>query len=963
MAQQNQEPIVTLSDLLNLCRRFKKQILTSTICFSTFASLYTLTNPVYYWAEGMFRDKGSTSAGMSDSFSAALVVSKMGGASLENEATTTMKSRTLLVEVAKRLHMNGNIAEVNPLMIKWVYLPRILDNIYVEYRLFTNPFNLFFPDAQRAVSLENIEYKGEEPYGGIVVQMLSEENFEIKDPRQGMFEGKIGEPVKTDRYSFTLVKKNKESISGKHYSIGLTPLEMQANTLGNYLNIKADKEDKTLVRIGCTTPDRNMTAKVINTLMEVYQDFKKDESKRIAEAQLEYLAERHTQLNGLLGVMMTEHAQNISKDLLKIGFPNAQTAIDFLANNQSQHQQRLLTIDLEMKRLEQAKSQGYSFFDYYTPHGDPGIINSITGEIRELKKQSDNLQLTLQQSPELDPEEQKRTIAKYVTELDQIAAISDAAQTLLVQVKDNQIPETINPLLDNSKYLIKSWWLQLQEASPYERDKIRGQFVAYMEQLIRLFDVHFHSLEERLTRHQNPQVEFEGVDLVSARELYISYSKLVHELEAQAMQHQYVLGEMQNPEFEITSLSTLLNDAVSHDMITQTSKLILQLKETHSRSAREQQRIREEIEVKKGFLAMHLKNAGQLLSLRQNLMREKIHSLQDTTLGLLQQQISLLERHLADYLTQRIKDLHQEREVLIQHQRDLNSQMVTLPTKLSEEKIIDQQLRINTGVAEEVSRLIESKNLASNLEVNRSVPVEVAVPPIRPKSPRLLFFAIFGAFLGFFFNMTYLVARTMMRGMPVSRDNLRASGYNVAGALTPDFDYSSQQPMRDTDLETIRNITTFLPMDKKNHSLFICEGKGPNFSCSIGQLLAKRKLKVILVHLSFTEGAKQEDGLLQYLQGETSHPKIVKGPNYDEIMAGGVTRFSNELIASQQFLTLMDELIKEYDWVIGVSKGRSVSAETKDLLPLFDYAVLAMSDETIQELLPAIEMNNATFIA
>jgi hypothetical protein len=199
-----------------------------------------------------------------------------------------------------------------------------------------------------------------------------------------------------------------------------------------------------------------------------------------------------------------------------------------------------------------------------------------------------------------------------------------------------------------------------------------------------------------------------------------------------------------------------------------------------------------------------------------------------------------------------------------------------------------------------------------------------------------------------------------MHGMPVSRDNLKASGYHVAGALTSNFDHSQNQPLRDSDLETLRSISAFLPNDSLKHSLLVGEDKGPNFSHTIARLLSKRGLKILLLNLSFN--SQTEPGLLQFLEGEVASPSIQKGENYDTILSGGISRFSNELISSKQFQNLLSSLKEEYDWVIGVSQSTSLAAETRDLLSLFEYGVFMMTDQVLQSLPPSEQMQKVTLI-
>lgn len=964
----NQEVVISLSDIVNILKRNRKKILTSALVLGTFAAGWTLTEPVKYTAASTFSEKSAAHSGITTQFNALL--GQFGKE--ESEAASAFKSERILSDVVKRLNLQANILEKNKRLDSDSYLSRIYRNLISSYYQFVPTFYPVFADpASSDIALTSISYEQETPYGGINISFEDEEIFILKDKRNRI-RGRLGDIIATPNYSFKVEKQGNGKLKGRTFLISLSSLNISAKRLLAGVTAKASVEDKSLINLTYTCCNRKESARVANEIMHAYNDFLKSRQKSIANSQVQYLQERQSGMLQLVRSMMQEHATKISTDLLAFGFPTAQSAMDFLASSQAQQQQRIMLIDLEKMMLQKAKDTGYSHYDNITPHGDPGIINAILREIRELNKQHDNIQLTLQEN---NTSRDLSSFYVFMNELNSIKKDSDSARELIAELDRGEIPSDQNTLVKNSKFLAAQWLQQLKdadEAAKYadyssmteknqNREYIRQQFSHYLNQMVRLFDVHADIVQERMVRQQNPHVEYQGIELGAARELYMAQSKQIQDLEAHALQHHFIIENIQKPDFEVGSLCNLLSDGVSQQMIQQISQLSLQVTDYHNRSGKEMERLKEEINVKKGFLTSHLKQASQLLVLKQKLLREKMHALQETTLALIQQQISLLEKQLADHIDNRIIDLDNEYDVITMHQRDLNKKMATLPIKWSEEEVIKQQMDLNKNVAGEISRLIETKNLATNLEVNRSAPMDIAVAPLKPKSPRLPLFIILGLFMGAFFSITALLCRTLLHGVPISKENLLLSGYNFAGSVSRKNGQFHEKPLLDSDLETLRSIVSFLPRKNTCQTALITENTDVQISNAVASLLTQRGFKVLVLDLAFDKPTTPT-GLLAYLEGKIDAPIIDKENGYSVIAAGGSSRYTAEKIAHKRFQDLLTQLKPNYDWIIAHTNARALSSEVKELRYHFDFAILTISDETQLELPPVEECSNVIFV-
>lgn len=451
--------------------------------------------------------------------------------------------------------------------------------------------------------------------------------------------------------------------------------------------------------------------------------------------------------------------------------------------------------------------------------------------------------------------------------------------------------------------------------------------------------------------------EFQGINLETAQELYVEYGKQLNILESEVLQQYFVLDQMKNPEFEISSLSTILTDSVSKEMIKKASTLLLSIRDDHNRSAKEQERLKNELSIQKGFLALHLQQSLQLLQLKENLWKEKIQSILNITLNLINKEIAILQEQMNAYMRTRIENLQQERGVIQQHQQLIQLEMAKLPNKWVSERLIDQQMDMNKKMVEEITRLVENKNISSNLELVQSAPVDSALSGIQPQPPRILFFMLISALLGGFLTFCFSVAQAMINGVQATADNLTLSQQFVAGTLSAQYQQESKQPLLDHDLETLRRLIIFMEnaVATKDNSLLLL-GQGPDYAQDLARLIAKKGLTAILLPIAFDEANEgSQPGLLQYLEGDVSRPAVIETKGYDYIPPGGICRYANEFIGTRRFLDLLHTLQQEYDWVIVISRAKSHSAEAENLLRIFNNAVITVTDQTWYDLKSCME--------
>ncbi len=966
MSLQNptdEEFSISFSDFKAILKKNWHKIVLCTVGMALFASFWTLTKEPKYILESSFKEKGKTQVGLSKSLAEALFSG--GGNGPESEAASLMRSRKLTEQLVKNLDLQGKVFFFEK---NYEYLAAMRDNLIVDWAHFNNERHPVLPDPQAPLLIQNITYKEEVPLN-LDLKFLDEDHFIVLSGNQEVGRGELGEPFEYALASFTLHRNTSKPLTNQKLGVEIQPLFYVAENISRNLMIMPDKTDKNLLVLRLPHRDRFVGAKILNEIMSIYLDYLHDEHMRISDEQLNYLQNRRQMMGAELKKMMDDHALSLSSDLNTTGFPNSTKAMEFMATAQNDYRQKLLSIDLETKRLQKAHDEDFIYYDRYTSHGDPAVINEVLAEIRALKQQADSLDIALRQTQQPD----EKIMAAQMHELQTIQDYAKDTQFLIAALEKREIPKNPLKISGDSKYMVQTWvdklaeaHKEMKEAPPktYLAKKAQMEswldnFNAYLSNLNHLLQVHERTLQEQLAHQQKNESEFKGIDLSTARELYMNYTRQLNEVQAQMLQTQFIIEQLKDANFEMSSLSSVLNDSVSRELINKASSIALSLRDQNNRSNKEQERLKEELALEKGFVDMHLRQTLQLYVLREKLLKEKINDLQNVTLGLVHQRISILEKHLEEYITTRLSNLKQERGLIHDNQLQLQKEMAKLPNKWVAERLIDQQMHMNQMMVEELTKMVESKNISTNLEMVLSGPIDYAQPPILPKSPRLMLYIILGTLVGSFLSVTYFIVRSVIDGIQASPQNLELLKQHVSGFISKDSHQTPTNLYPDKDLETLRKVTSYLAPDGSHESravrpqsLIIIQGQGPDYSLSLAELMTKKGFKVALLPLRFDQPGKPEEmpGLLQYIEGTAPGPKINRQNGVDIIAPGGITRFDNEVICSPAFSDLITTLQEKYDWIIAISPVAPASAQAEALIKYFDHSVVNIFIEKLPAL-------------
>lgn len=949
------ELLLTFQDVKHIIRKNARKIWLSATFFALLAFLFGISRPITYQAEGTFKEKSKSQSGMNKS-----LITQLVGESSDSDALTLMSSRKIAEQLVLKMGWQAVLVkdEYAFPLFSW---QNIKNNLLTEYALLRNYKTPIINDRTKEIQVESVYYPAEIPIK-LSLRVESKNAYTLYLPNgKELGTGIFGKPFSNELFSITLLNLAHTSLKGVEYHLTLLPLGKLAENVLKDMKIENDKIDKSLIKIALKHPDRHQAAAALEKLMATYQEHLHNDHQRTSDLQVDYLVQRQKEMASQLAEVMHKHADTLSSDLSNTGFATSGKAMEFLAQNQQSLKQKLLSLELDLQRLENMRQSDAMDFEGVSTSSSHEPINRISAEIRSLKQQADALNLAIRNSP-TNSQAFQQSFTNQLNELDEVKNTYHDANLMLASLENNELPQAYPSLLENPKFIVKMWYERAKACSmsndPAKWLQCKQSFVDYLTQLAYYLNNYQHNIEERLAHQQTPLAEFQGINLQTAKEIYINYSKDLSESEAQAIQQRFIISQISDPAFEISSLSTVLTDPISTQMISKASDIILSLKDSDNRSIKEQERLKADLAIQKGFLITHLQQTQQLLELRQQFLKEKILSLQSINLSLIHEQISLLENQIKKYISNAIANHLQEQKLLNDNLHELRLEMAAFPQKWASEQMIEQQMKINQTMVEEITKLVESKNISNNLEKIQSAPLDSPIIPLHPKSPRLLLLILIGGVLGSLLSIAWVLAQSISKGIETTAEHLQQAGMHVSGPLSRKaHNVDEKNRLLDNDLDTLRRLIGFLQQDKSTaksapagQTLAILKSLGPNYAPTLAQLLALQGLKTLVIDLSFEESAPSDNGLLQYLEGKVNQPAITRQKSYDQMTSGGFCRYANELLSSQLFQDLLSKLKAQYDWILIVSKALPESAEAENLLKISPNAIVSLTGESWQQL-------------
>lgn len=962
------ELLVSLSDLLLLVKKAKKKILFFTAIGAGLGMLYALISPLSYTVVGSFRD-ASKNSGPSLPVINELIQNMVGiSGGSDNNAIVFMHSRKLMDPLVREMNLQATISEKRPLQI----FNRLSRNFQIEYAWlkygrFVRPRGglaskvvvtdqVIVPDQSIGIACSQVSYEAE-TFLPLTVELLSEDSYQLLDSKGEIRgSGSFGALLETPDFSLRLVRLSQEALVEKKYNLTLLPMQAASSSLIHKIAIKREKENKNIIAITYSDPDRHLAAAIVNRVMLGYQEYLKQEHELVAKEQLGYLERRQEETSSKLEQLMESHASYLKDHLDNGGFIELDKEVEFVASQQDQLKARLLAIEIDLRTLANVNREEYF---YSRKPGDLTLNDSIFTELRDLRQQRDVLNIALKRMNVESPDSLKDALLEHLKQLHETDEDLKDTSVLLEALVSGKEPPVNLKLLQKEGSLVPVWLSQIKEfhkqhsdeSSEKEAVQERENFIAYLQNFQRLLTVQSRLLQERVIRHSGSEKEFQGINLETSRELYLGYNNKLDGMKANIDHLAYLLQKMTTSEFDISSLSTVLQDPISEKLIHETADLLLMERDIQNHSAKEKDRIRAQLSRSRNFLLSHLVQKKEVLSVQETLYLDKIHALQKMTLDLIHQKISLLEEQLDEHVNTKDKMLNLEKGLLKHELTNLSQSMSHLPEKWLSEKRLQMRTEVNMEVIGELAALVEGKIIGSNLERIEAAPLDIAIPPALPNSPKILFFTILGALSWGFFSIGFYIMQGVRKGIAVSSSALRALGQFVCGNLPRNSSFADIEGNEDA-LKVLRQAAAFLLSSSKDSPVaeggkvaLIVLGEGVDYSVQLAQLLIRRSEKVLIVDGNFSKQCEYSAGLLQFLEGKVEAPAFEMRGGVPFLPTGGETAYGVDLLASKRFQSYLDQLRQTYDWILLTLPYTPCSAEAQNLLYLGDRVLATLSDE------------------
>lgn len=732
------------------------------------------------------------------------------------------------------------------------------------------------------VRFSSVTFSSEKPLT-LFIKKVSETDYALYDVQhQLLTTGVFGKPLVRDEFQLTL-----HQLPMDETTLTLQPLQPVIQSLRANLTIKPAREDKNLLLIQCVDGDRKRSAEIVNTLMAMYEKYLIGENKIIIGAQLTYLNQRQDELSAKLDADIQDHAQLLKDNLQNEGFLGIKDEMSFILEPLQTHQLRLDEVDLELRQIEHRLAKA-------------------------------DLELKLEKSRPLLIERYSQALANQV----------DSARKLLDQIHRK---ETIAaPSLEELKPAIEEYNLAVD--SPEREKKIEALVHEFMNHLT----YREKSLQESSRWIQTVQNELSGMSIESARRQFDGYSTQFDELHAQLKQVMFMRDHLFDPHFEISTLSNVLPDTVTQQMVQKSSDMEAQLHDDMHRSLRDRDRLKTTLSIHKRFLEAHLDQTLQLGKIRIDLIKEKLSSLYTVMKTLLVQKQEALKGKITE----------------------LKQSMQAIPDLWVNENRLKFKSELTKGMMEGLVHIAETKNLSHHLYQVESRPLDRAKPPLSFVKPRIVIKSTLVFFLGAIVCALFVILDAFIRGFPISLTTLKEIGAHVSGTLSPE-----------THLDTLRKATAFLLESPAKGTVAVIGETQTLFFPDLTALLKKYQKTCCVVDCSFGKiiSAEDQPGLFQVLNGAPLQEAVRCFASCDFLPVGVSSSEGVEIVKSSEFEKLLSELSSRYDFTFLLSRTPINSLESESVFDRCTHAIL-VAEASLEALKPylqparQIEKKYVTFI-
>ncbi len=607
---------------------------------------------------------------------------------------------------------------------------------------------------------------------------------------------------------------------------------------------------------------------------------------------------------------------------------------------------RKVQANFQVKSSKKDKNVLNLFFSHEKKAVPASFLNAIMVCYQEyLKKENEEI-ATLQM--EYLEKRQKELLQKYEKSLEEhVAFLSSSLRTsgflsfkqeidLLEKPNEECLSRLYDVDLALGRFPNKKQFEEEQQWKVCSRQAIKESSVEGLENLLLKKEHKRRDVELAATKISEVSLEedflsqeAEGLSLEIAQRLLEDYNKEQDALRLKIQQLKAVEKQIVEKDFQIASLSAVLEDPISQEMIQKASKSLFDIQDRINYSDKDIERFEKGMVTQKLFISKHVSQLLESYILKSSLVEKKIASLGNTTVHLLSLEKELIQKQLGS----------------------LQEKMESLPEKWKRENQLLMQRDLSLGVVEGLTQLTESKNIHHQLFQVESKPIDWAF--ISPKASKRLLFAqslLAGVLLVFFFFGAHFL-RWLFKGTAITADTAKALGVTFCGFLEKGFSSKIEDVLGDAR-ETLRKVASFINLHR-NQSKSICVsflGKPvDSLVVNVGALLHLQGLKVLIVDCTPPKRYTQQGiGLYEYLLGEGS-VTVTSKDEIDRIAPGAYHTCFVELLCRESFHELLAEKRKIYDVILLSMEANPLDMAASCLKSASDISIVYGEDVFYEE--------------
>lgn len=881
--------VFSIDDFKRLLQKKKSKLMIIMLLSSCLTALYSFSSSPKFESIATYKQ---SSIDQDQNYDLKSFFQAFSQTSLNNLSIPIILSRNILFQLIEQLGLQAKIC--NEGFFHRTFR-NIRDNIRAELSL---PISKLEP-----FGFSNLCYEGNKTLV-YYLKLTTPFQYEIYDKKKNkLCENDLGRSIVLENgtLSFTLSSIPTNYQLDHLYLLKILPKLDLFNKYKKQIRINPIPQDKTILEFKLQEPYPSTAASILNTLMNTVEKYLIKKNEKLLSFQLDYLHQRQDELSEKLNLAVKNHAELLKTNFQQYNFLGIKEELNLIMTPFQEYQKRLNEIELQKASLENHLPITLRSSN---PLDNPKLLQQFS---HHLKEQIEETSLLIQNLHQDKP--------------------------LILRVLPQ---ETFGNLLKDIEKFKQLWISSQTETYRQLYQERRQQLTTYLENFLSHLNQRQKSLQEGMFYIKENDLDFQGLSLQDARGLFQKYCLEFDHLHEELKQLIFFRDHLHEPQFEISTLSNILTDSVTQQLIQKSSELETQLCDAINRSDKEHQRFKEALAMNKKFLSTHLYQTLELGKIRLQLLREKIHTVYTTICQL----------------------LNKEKEILELKILDSKKSLAHIPEIWNQEKQLHFKSELTKGMMEGLIQIIESKNLKRRLYQADSQTLDCAF--VSPKAVRpyvLIKTGIVGILIALAY-FSYSALYLFFKGFPVSLKTLSIMGFPTFGTLAPGFDLPFSS-LSEHNLNVLRSMSRFLLKfeDTKSKTIALISEKGSHFYENIFHLLKLQNYKILLVDCRFDRIVKPQDqpGLYHYLQSIIPDLPIRRFDHYDFIPAGYNTQFTTELLSLSSFQIFLEKMHNDYDFIFLLHQASLTSTESLEALLKCNAAIITVAEESYEVLSPYIQ--------